>query len=115
MYQYDMTDKEIAQIFEISIDEWIAKRQSRAPLTLDEIVFLAVCFDKTVDELFVSSHNRIENRKIQYVAENKPVVVDLQAILKEVSTTKYDTTTLRKIKSVIKQLNQLVLKDGASK
>ena len=29
MYEHDMTDKEIAQILEISIDEWMDKKQFR--------------------------------------------------------------------------------------
>ena len=111
MYEHDMTDKEIAQILEISIDEWMDKKQFKAPVTLEELMFLAACFDVPLDHLFFMWRTRVENRIIQNAFENKnwyPTLrVQLNQVLGNVATHKYDRQELKEMKSLIERLLEI--------
>lgn len=111
MYEHDMTDKEIAQILEVSMDEWMDKKQFKAPMTLEELMFLAACFDVPVDHLFFTWRTRVENRTIQNAFENKnwyPTLrVQLNQVLGNVVTHKYDRQELKEMKSLIERLLEI--------
>ena len=111
MYEHDMTDKEIAQILDVSIDEWMDKKQFKAPMTLEELMFLAACFDVPVDHLFFTWRTRVENRTIQNAFENKnwyPTLrVQLNQVLGNVVTHKYDRQELKEMKALVERLLEI--------
>ena len=120
MYEHDMTDKEIAQILEVSMDEWMDKKQFKAPMTLEELMFLAACFDVPVDHLFFTWRTRVENRTIQnglLVHQNTqlrtliPTLrVQLNQVLGNVVTHKYDRQELKGMKALIERLLEIANK-----
>lgn len=108
MHEHDMTDKEIAQILEISVEKWIEKKQFKEPVTLEELMFISACFDIPVDHLFFTWRTQVSNRKIQNAFENKnwypTLKVELHQVLGNIATTKYEKNELKEMKSLIEQL-----------
>ena len=84
---------------------------------IGELMFLAACFDVTVDHLFFTWRTRVENRIIQNAFENKnwyPTLrVQLNQVLGNVATHKYDRQELKEMKSLIERLLEISdKKDG---